>query len=81
MYTAPEGYQLVNQGRTFTPFEEKPIVYKQLAGINWPPMSYGPQEHALYVCANDTIGVLHRTGEAFVPPGSGQELHRRRVRP
>ena len=72
MDAAPEGYQLVNQGRTFTPFEEKPVVYKQLAGINWPPMSYDRDEHVLYVCANDTIGVLSRGGEDFVPPGVGK---------
>ena len=59
--TAPEGYTLVNEGRTFTPFDEKPVVYKQLAGINWPPMSYDVDEHVLYVCGNDTAGILRRT--------------------
>ena len=68
---APEGYKLVNEGRTFTPFDETPVVYKQLAGINWPPMSYDRDEHVLYVCANDTAGILSRSGENFVPPGAG----------
>ena len=69
---APEGYDLVNEGRTFTPFDETPVAYKQLAGINWPPMSYDVEDHLLYVCANDTIGVVRRTGEQFVPPPIGK---------
>lgn len=72
MDAAPEGYPLVNEGRTFTPFDETPVVYKQLAGINAPPMSYDVEDHLLYICANDTIGVLRRTGEQFVPPGVGK---------
>lgn len=71
---APEGYELVNEGRTFTPFDETPVVYKQLAGINWPPMSYDPQAQQLFICANDTIGVLRRTGEQFVAPEIGKSF-------
>jgi quinohemoprotein ethanol dehydrogenase len=55
---APDGIDLVNQGRTFTPFEDKPVVYKPLAGISWPPSSYDPTTHTLFVCANDGLGVL-----------------------
>mgnify|MGYP005811237771 CR=1 FL=1 len=69
---AIEGYTLVNEGRTFTPFDETPVPYKQLAGINWPPMSYDVEDHLLYVCANDTIGVVRRTGESFTPPPQGK---------
>ena len=68
---APEGYELVNEGRTFTPFDETPVVYKQLAGINWPPPSYDPEHHLLFFCANDGMGVLRRNGEAFTPPAIG----------
>ncbi|MEP7313808.1 MAG: PQQ-binding-like beta-propeller repeat protein [Pseudomonadota bacterium] len=68
---APEGYELVNEGRTFTPFDETPVVYKQLAGINWPPPSYDPQSHLLFFCANDGMGVLRRGGERFTPPALG----------
>ncbi len=71
MDAAIEGYELVNEGRTFTPFDEKPVPYKQLAGINWPPMSYDVPEHLLYVCANDTVGVVRRTSEQFTPPPIG----------
>lgn len=66
-----EGIELVNEGRTFTPFDEKPVVYKQLAGINWPPMSYDVQEHLLYVCANDSMGIVNRNGEEFKTPAPG----------
>jgi alcohol dehydrogenase (cytochrome c) len=69
---ALENQDLVNEGRTFTPFDEKPVVYKQLAGINWPPMSYDVEDHVLYVCANDSIGIVSRTGEQFTKPPPGQ---------
>src|SRR6185369_17238300 len=68
MDAAIEGYDLVNDGRTFTPFDETPVPYKQLAGINWPPMSYDVEDHLLYVCANDSVGVVRRGGEDFTPP-------------
>ncbi len=69
MDAAPEGYELVNEGRTFTPFDKDPVVYKQLAGINWPPMSYDVEDHLLYVCGNDSIGVLTRAqSNDFVAP-------------
>jgi quinohemoprotein ethanol dehydrogenase len=69
---ALENQDLVNEGRTFTPFDEKPVLYKQLAGINWPPMSYDREDHVLYVCANDSMGVVSRAGEEFTPPSAGQ---------
>lgn len=73
--TAIENMDLVNEGRTFTPFDETPVLYKQLAGINWPPMSYDVEAHLLYVCANDTMGIVSRTGEQFtVPPPGGTYL-------
>jgi alcohol dehydrogenase (cytochrome c) len=71
MDAAPEGFVLVNQGRTFTPFDKDPVPYKQLAGINFPPMSYDVENHLLYVCANDSIGVVTRaqSNEAMKPTG------------
>lgn len=69
---ALEDQEIVNEGRTFTPFDEKPVLYKQLAGINWPPMSYDVEQHVLYVCANDSMGVVNRNGEEFSPPPQGQ---------
>ena len=52
---APEGYRLVNNGRIFTPFWDKPVVMKPLGtgGANWPPSSYDPETHLFYVCAQD----------------------------
>jgi quinohemoprotein ethanol dehydrogenase len=69
-----ENIELVNEGRTFTPFDEKPVPYKQLAGINWPPMSYDVEDHLLYVCANDSMGILNRNGEDFKPSPDGTYL-------
>ncbi len=54
---APDGYDLVNEGRTFTPFDSKPALYKPLAGVNWPPTSYDPTSGTLFVCANDMMGL------------------------
>jgi len=53
---APEGFELVNQGRIFTPFwTEKQIVLRPgvWGGANWPPSSYDPGTGYLYVCARD----------------------------
>jgi alcohol dehydrogenase (cytochrome c) len=69
---ALENQDLVNEGRTFTPFDEEPVLYKQLAGINWPPMSYDREDHVLYVCANDSMGIVNRDGEQFTTPAKGQ---------
>jgi alcohol dehydrogenase (cytochrome c) len=54
---APEGYHLVNNGAIFTPYWDKPVISKPNAvgGVNWPPSSYDPESHLLYVCANDSI--------------------------
>ena len=65
---APEGYDLVNEGRTFTPFDLEPVPYKPLAGVSWPPSSYDPQSNVLFVCANDAIGVAKRNPDAVTPP-------------
>ncbi|MEO6104527.1 MAG: PQQ-binding-like beta-propeller repeat protein, partial [Pseudoxanthomonas sp.] len=60
----PEGATLVpgtgeipNKGRIFTPFWNVPISMKPgtMGGANWPPSSYDPESHLLYVCASDRI--------------------------
>ena len=50
-----EGFELVNQGRIFTPFWDKPVIVKPLGtgGANWPPSSYDPETNIFYVCAHD----------------------------
>ena len=52
---APEGFDLVNEGRIFTPFTKHPAVWKPLAAVNWPPSSYDPESHWMYVCATDSL--------------------------
>ncbi len=51
-----EGFKLVNHGRIFTPFDKgAPVLWKPLAAVNWPPSSYDPETHTLYVCATDSF--------------------------
>jgi quinohemoprotein ethanol dehydrogenase len=56
----PEGFDLVNQGRIFTPFADEPVVLKPniTGGANWPPSSYDPVTGLYYVCAADEAGVF-----------------------
>ena len=67
---APEGFQLVNGGRIFTPFWTDPIVARpgQGGGANWPPSSYDPRTGYLYVCASDRAGVFKGGGDFEIPP-------------
>jgi quinohemoprotein ethanol dehydrogenase len=56
---APEGYNLVNGGRIFTPFfgGKGQIMSPSLfGGANWPPSSLDPQRQRLFVCASDVTG-------------------------
>jgi len=52
---APEGFDLVNGGKIFTPFTKHPSVWKPLAAVNWPPSSYDPETHRMYICATDSL--------------------------
>jgi quinohemoprotein ethanol dehydrogenase len=49
-----------NQGRIFTPFWTDEITVKPgtMGGANWPPSSYDPDSHLLYVCATDRISTF-----------------------
>ena len=62
----PEGFESAGGGRIFSPFWDKPVLIKPQAtgGANWPPSSYDPDTHLLYVCAHDGISVLTTTGVA-----------------
>jgi quinohemoprotein ethanol dehydrogenase len=53
----PGGATVVNDGKIFTPFWTEPIAMKPgtMGGANWPPSSYDPEAHLLYVCATDRI--------------------------
>jgi len=49
--------ELPNKGRIFTPYWTEPVMVKPgtMGGANWPPSSYDPETHLLYVCATDRI--------------------------
>jgi quinohemoprotein ethanol dehydrogenase len=72
---SPEGFELVNQGRIFTPFFGaagtiiKPSIW---GGANWPPSSYDPVAETLFVCASSVVGNYKGGGEAYHPPGRGE---------
>lgn len=55
MRIAPEGYDLVNEGRIFTPYwtDPLPIAPGVGGGANWPPSAYDPRTGISYVCASD----------------------------
>jgi quinohemoprotein ethanol dehydrogenase len=72
--TVPEGADLLpgsgeikNHGRIFTPYFTDQIMVKPatMGGANWPPSSYDPTTHTLYVCATDRIS----TFKAVADPG------------
>jgi alcohol dehydrogenase (cytochrome c) len=69
----PEGYQLVNGGRIFTPFfgNEGLIASPSLyGGANWPPSAYDPSSQRLFVCASDVPGNFIGGGDNSEPaPG------------
>ena len=73
----PEGARLEpgtthvpNHGRIFTPFWTDEITVKPgtMGGANWPPSSYDPETHWLYVCATDRISTF-RVAEQLEAPG------------
>ena len=67
----PGATELPNRGRIFTPFWTQDVAVKPgtMGGANWPPSSYDPETHTLYVCASDRISNFHarETLEAFQP--------------
>jgi len=68
---APEGYDLVNHGKIFTPFDNKPVLWKPLAAVNWPPSSYDPADHTMYICATDSLWGAKSAGKDYpVEPGA-----------
>jgi len=68
---APEGFELINEGRIFTPFTQHPAVWKPLAAVNWPPSSYDPERHTMYICATDSLwGAVGGDPKYPVEPGA-----------
>ncbi|MDT8397363.1 MAG: PQQ-binding-like beta-propeller repeat protein [Pseudomonadales bacterium] len=66
---APELTTVVNEGRIFTPFWDEPIAMKPgtMGGANWPPSSYDPESHQLFVCASDRISTFQVQEELNEP--------------
>jgi len=72
---APEGFELVNQGRIFTPYvgDKGMIVSPSLfGGANWPPSSYDPVRQSLFVCASDVAGNFIGGDRDFEIPPDGE---------
>jgi glucose dehydrogenase/cytochrome c5 len=65
---APEGFELVNGGRIFTPFWDKPVVYRPQMAVNWPPSSYDPATNLFYVCGIDNLATSSHDAKPFAPP-------------
>ena len=59
---APEGFELVNGGRIFTPYWTTPVVALpgHGGGANWPPSAIDITSNYLYVCARDRTGEIGR---------------------
>jgi PQQ-dependent dehydrogenase (methanol/ethanol family) len=53
---APEGQELSNGGRIFTPFWNQPVSYRPQMAVNWPPSSYDPATNLMFLCAIDHVG-------------------------
>src|SRR5262245_27397429 len=75
---APEGYQLINDGRIFTPFVgARPTIMLPgiWGGANWPPSAYDPARQRLFVCASSVVNGYAGGGDPnLVPPRPGAEL-------
>ncbi len=79
---APENYELVNHGRIFTPFYDKPVLYKPIAAVNWPPSAYEPASATLFVCAGDGVNAAVADDSQFsAPPADGSFLGGAFLRP
>jgi alcohol dehydrogenase (cytochrome c) len=65
---APEGFELVNQGRIFTPFWDKVVLYKPQMAVNWPPSSYDPESHRMFICGIDHVASSVSDRKAFGLP-------------
>jgi len=66
-----EGFDLVNEGRIFTPFGKTPVLYKPQAAVNWPPSAYDPSQHLMFICAYDSLGSA-KGGDPDYPVEPGQ---------
>jgi quinohemoprotein ethanol dehydrogenase len=72
-HLAPGTTELPHRGRIFTPYWTEDVAVKPgtMGGANWPPSSYDPESHYLYVCATDRISAFHAR-EALEAPGANK---------
>lgn len=56
----PEGFELINDGRIFTPYWTDYVIAKPglRGGANWPPSSMDLETGYMYVCAEDGAGAF-----------------------
>lgn len=71
---APEGFDLINQGRQYTPFWTEKVA-NRLTGPNWPPSAYDPDKKLLFVCSSDRVYFYSADGEEFEAPLPGEEYY------
>lgn len=66
----PELTKVINGGQIFTPFLTEAVAMKPgtTGGANWPPSSYNPNNHHLYVCATDRLSTF-RVQDPLSQPG------------
>src|SRR5580658_3136170 len=65
----PGGGEIKNNGRIFTPYFTEQIMVKPatMGGANWPPSSFDPTTHTLYVCASDRISTFKASADPGQP--------------
>ncbi|MBK6672173.1 MAG: PQQ-binding-like beta-propeller repeat protein [Proteobacteria bacterium] len=66
----PEGFEPVNRGRIFTPFWDKVVLYKPQMGVNWPPSSYDPSTHRMFICGIDHVASSVSDMRPFAAPSA-----------
>lgn len=64
----PEGFEPVNHGRIFTPYWDKVVLYKPQMGANWPPSSYDPATHRMFICGIDHVASSVSDQQPFTVP-------------
>jgi alcohol dehydrogenase (cytochrome c) len=67
----PEGFEPVNRGRIFTPFWDKVVLYKPQMAVNWPPSSYDPATHRMFICGIDHVASSVSDMRPWTPPSQG----------
>ncbi len=80
----PEGYpDMPNHGKIFTPFDSKMAGFWAPQGaVNWPPSSYDPRTHRMFVCATDGFwGGKATNPDVELNPGKGSYAGGQVLRP